>query len=110
VPDSDPRLLARLARAVRRRLGAGGHAAREAASERRTAARGAAREADTADRAQREHERTVADLRAQARHADEQLALYRRRTYLGRGEPRRLAELERIAHGAAERLRRAEQA
>ena len=108
MPDSALRLLPRLARAVRRRLGGQDRADREAASAQRSAARGAAREADTADRAQREHDRTVADLRAQARHADEQLALYRRRTYLGRGEPRRLAELERIADGAADRLRRAE--
>jgi hypothetical protein len=30
-------------------------------------------------------------------------ALYRRRVLLGRGEPRRLAELERIAAGATRR-------
>ena len=110
MPDSATRLLPRIAQAVRRRLGGRGRAEREAASAQRAAARGVAREADTADRARRQHERTVADLRAEARHADEQLALYRRRTYLGRGEPRRLAELERVAQGAADRLRRAEDA
>jgi hypothetical protein len=54
----------------------------------------------------REHE--VAELRAEARHADERLSLYRRRMNLGRGEPTRLAELERIAAGASQRLRDAE--
>jgi hypothetical protein len=46
-------------------------------------------------------------LRAVAEHAALRVALYRRRTNLGRGEPRRLAELERIAKDAADRLRRA---
>jgi hypothetical protein len=50
---------------------------------------------------------SVAELRALAEHASQRLALYRRKMYLGRGEPRRLAELERIAKGAADRLRRA---
>jgi hypothetical protein len=49
----------------------------------------------------------LVELEAIARHADQQLALYRRRIYLGRGEPRRLAELERIADGAGKRARRA---
>jgi hypothetical protein len=53
-------------------------------------------------------EPSLDELRALARHADQRLALYRRRVYLGRGEPRRLAELERIAEGAAQRLRRAQ--
>jgi hypothetical protein len=53
-------------------------------------------------------EPSLDELRALARHADQRLALYRRRIYLGRGDPRRLAELERIAEGAAARLRRAE--
>jgi hypothetical protein len=52
-------------------------------------------------------EPSVAELEALARHSAERLALYRRRMYLGRGDPRRLAELERIAKGAADRLRRA---
>jgi hypothetical protein len=56
-----------------------------------------------------EHRPSVRDLRAEAAHARDRLALYRRRMYLGRGEPLRLAELERIADGAAERLARAEQ-
>jgi hypothetical protein len=49
----------------------------------------------------------IAELRALSTHAGERLALYRRRVYLGRGEPRRLAELERIAAGARDRLTRA---
>jgi hypothetical protein len=53
-------------------------------------------------------DRSVAELRAAAEHAALRVALYRRKTYLGRGEPRRLAELERIAKRAADRLRRAQ--
>jgi len=49
-------------------------------------------------------------LRAEERYARERLALYRRRALLGRGDPRRLAELERIADGALKRLRHAEDA
>jgi hypothetical protein len=51
---------------------------------------------------------SVADLRRLSDHAEQRLALYRRKTLLGRGEPRRLAKLEREASGAADRLRRAE--
>ncbi len=47
------------------------------------------------------------ELMMQARYARERLALYRRRVYLGRGDPRHLAELERQSDGAAARLRRA---
>ena len=54
-------------------------------------------------------ETPIADLRAQSEHASLRLALYRRRVYLGRAAPGRLREYERIAHGAAERLRRAQQ-
>ena len=50
---------------------------------------------------------SVAELRAAAEHAALRVALYRRRTYLGHGEPHRLAELERVAKDAADRLRRA---
>jgi hypothetical protein len=50
----------------------------------------------------------IADLRAESKHAARRLALYRRRVYLGRADGARLAEYERIAHGAAQRLRRAE--
>jgi len=50
---------------------------------------------------------SLAELDALAQHARERLALYRRRVNLGRGDPRRLAELERIAKGAADRARRA---
>jgi len=53
------------------------------------------------------HEPSVAELKALADHAARRVALYRRRTYVGRGEPARLAELERIAKGAEARLRRA---
>lgn len=42
-----------------------------------------------------------------ARYAKDRVTLYRRKLFAGRGEPRRLAELERVAAGAAERLRRA---
>jgi hypothetical protein len=49
----------------------------------------------------------IAELRASADHAARRLALYRRKVYVGGGDLRRLAELERIAHGATERLRRA---
>ena len=61
-------------------------------------------------RARQAREKRAVALRefeAVARHAEQQLALYRRRIYLGRGEPRRLAELERESEGAAGRLRRA---
>jgi hypothetical protein len=50
---------------------------------------------------------SVIELRAFSEHAKLRVALYRRRTYVGRGDPARLAELERIAQGAADRLRRA---
>jgi hypothetical protein len=53
---------------------------------------------------------SVAELRALSEHAAQRLALYRRRTYVGQGDPQRLAELERIAQGAADRLRRARDA
>jgi hypothetical protein len=49
----------------------------------------------------------LAELEAVAAHASQRAALYRRRVLLGRGEPRRLAELERRASGAEARLRRA---
>jgi hypothetical protein len=55
-------------------------------------------------------EPSVAELRALAEHAMKRLALHRRRVYVGRGDPQELAELERIAQGAADRLRRAERA
>jgi hypothetical protein len=50
---------------------------------------------------------SLIELRAAVQHTSLRLALYRRRTYLGRGDPKRLAELERVAQGAKERLRRA---
>jgi hypothetical protein len=55
-----------------------------------------------------DREPSLAELRALSEHATLRVALYRRKMYTGRGEPRRLAELERIASGAAGRLKRAE--
>lgn len=49
----------------------------------------------------------IAELQAEADHARDRLALYRRKLYAGRGDMRRLAELEREAAGAAGRLARA---
>jgi hypothetical protein len=48
----------------------------------------------------------LAELKAEARYAAERLALYRRRMLMGNGEPRVLAERERAAAGAADRLKR----
>ncbi|HEX4691820.1 MAG TPA: hypothetical protein VH276_14085 [Solirubrobacteraceae bacterium] len=53
---------------------------------------------------------SLTELRAVADHANRRVALERRRTYLGRGDAQHLAELERIAAGATDRLRRAERA
>ena len=47
---------------------------------------------------------TIRDLQAAAKHAADRLALYRRRVYVGRGNLPRLAELIRVAEGAAARL------
>jgi hypothetical protein len=52
-------------------------------------------------------EPSVDELEGVATHAAQRVALYRRKVYLGTGEPRRLAELERIHTTAAGRLRRA---
>ncbi len=52
-------------------------------------------------------EPSVAELRAEAAHAAQRLALYRRRILLGRGDQVRLAELQRVADGADQRLKRA---
>jgi hypothetical protein len=49
----------------------------------------------------------LAELKAEASYAAERLALYRRRMLMGKGEPRVLAERERAAAGAAQRLARA---
>ena len=54
-------------------------------------------------------EPTLADLRAESEHATLRLALYRRRMYVGRADGARLAEYERRAKGAADRLHRAEE-
>jgi hypothetical protein len=50
----------------------------------------------------------MVELRAAAEHARWRVARYRRRMYLGYGEPQRLDELERVARGAADRLARAQ--
>jgi hypothetical protein len=55
----------------------------------------------TSDPARREP--SPEELRALATHAEGRAALYRRKVLLGRGEPRRLAELERVAAGATHR-------
>jgi hypothetical protein len=56
----------------------------------------------------RDHrEPTIRELKALADYAAQRLALYKRRILLGRGDPTRLAELERSSTGAAARLRRA---
>jgi hypothetical protein len=55
-------------------------------------------------------EPTLAELIAEAHHAAQRVALQRQKLYSGRGDPRRLAELERVADGATERLRRREEA
>ena len=52
-------------------------------------------------------EPSIGELRALSDHAAERVILYRRKVYLGRGDPRHLAELERVASGAADRWRRA---
>ena len=49
---------------------------------------------------------TEAHLAAETRYAADRVALYRQRLYAGTGERQRLAELERAASGAAERLAR----
>jgi hypothetical protein len=50
---------------------------------------------------------SLEELRAEADYAAQRLALYRRKVLLGRGDTRRLSELERISMGAAARLERA---
>ena len=55
-------------------------------------------------------EPNIADLEAESAHAARRLALYRRRVYLGRADPHGIAEYERIAKGALDRLRRARRA
>jgi hypothetical protein len=50
-------------------------------------------------------EPTIAELTELSRYAAERVTLYRRKLFAGGGEPRRLAELERVAAGAVKRLR-----
>lgn len=52
-------------------------------------------------------EPSIAELQAEADHARDKVALYRRKLYAGGGDMRRMAELERTASGAAGRLARA---
>lgn len=51
---------------------------------------------------------SLAELKADAAHTATRVALYQQKLYAGRGDLRRLAELQREAAGAAERLARAE--
>jgi hypothetical protein len=53
----------------------------------------------------RPREPSLEELESEAARRRDRLALYRRRIYVGRGEERRLAELERELKGAEERLR-----
>jgi hypothetical protein len=46
----------------------------------------------------------MVELSAEVRHTAERVALYQQKLYAGRGDARRLAELQREAAGAAERL------
>jgi hypothetical protein len=61
----------------------------------------------TQDRRIAGREPSLAELTGNARYAADRVALYRRKLFIGQGQPRRLAELERIADGAAARLRSA---
>ena len=54
-------------------------------------------------------EPSLEELRAEAAHAAERLALYRRKILLGRGDDRVLASRQRISDGARDRLRRAQE-
>jgi hypothetical protein len=54
-------------------------------------------------------EPSLEELRAEATHAAQRLALYRRKVLLGGGDRRVLASRERLSHGADARLRRAEE-
>jgi hypothetical protein len=49
-------------------------------------------------------EPSIVELAAEAEHTASRVALYEQKLYAGRGEARRLAELQREAAGAAERL------
>jgi hypothetical protein len=53
-------------------------------------------------------EPSLEELRAEAAHAAQRLALYRRKVLLGRGDQRVLASRQRISDGAADRLHRAQ--
>jgi hypothetical protein len=59
----------------------------------------------TQDRGTVGREPSLAELDNDARYTAGRVALYRRKVYAGLGQPRRLAELERVAAGAAARLR-----
>lgn len=49
-------------------------------------------------------EPNLLELSAEASHTASRVALYQQKLYAGRGDARRLAELQREAAGAAERL------
>jgi hypothetical protein len=59
----------------------------------------------TQDRTTAGREPSLAELTGEARYTADRVALYRRKLFIGEGQPRRLAELERKAAGAAARLR-----
>jgi hypothetical protein len=46
----------------------------------------------------------ILELTAEASHTADRVALYEQKLYAGRGDERRLAELQREAAGAADRL------
>jgi hypothetical protein len=52
-------------------------------------------------------EPSLEELRAEAVHASQRLALYRRKILLGRGDRRVLAARQRVSDGATARLQRA---
>jgi hypothetical protein len=52
-------------------------------------------------------EPSLEELRAEAVHASQRLALYRRKILLGGGDHRVLAARQRVSDGATDRLRRA---
>lgn len=55
-------------------------------------------------------EPTLGELAAEARHAADRFTLQRQKVYAGRGDSRRLAELQRASDGATARLRAREAA
>jgi hypothetical protein len=73
----------------------------------RAAAAADARESKERTKRRAADDVAITELDAEATHARQRLALYRRKIYLGRGESSTLAELERVSDGADKRARRA---